>query len=298
MNNPFTQFVVLSKQQKKNTMKKIKTTADQRQIGKKCNCFYKGKIYPCEVVGFKGKSVYSVCLIDELGIEANILSTQVNWTNDPKVEEVWLDNYEEKQDRMKRLNENRTAMQQVVRDAISASRKEVICPPKAKKRKTIEPKQLRALKLRMNSLCGVGSRAVFQLLNVLQRSGEESAKLYKLALEIEKTALYCYQYNGQSVNELNWKKQAEQLFELVELCKEKGIPFGRSDRNTEVVCFGLPGCESIAFPVKDWQINTGIIPLFNHDWDGKCLMNIRRLENAITEKYGWYLRMKYPERFA
>lgn len=51
MNNSFNPFVVLSKQQKKNVMKKIKTTAEQRQIGKKCNCFYKGKIYPCEVIG-------------------------------------------------------------------------------------------------------------------------------------------------------------------------------------------------------------------------------------------------------
>lgn len=279
-------------------MKKIKTTAEQRQIGKKCNCFYKGKIYPCEVIGFKNKNVYTVCRIEELGGEVNIRTSHVNWTDDPQVEEIWLDNYEEKKDRTERLREIRTAMQQVVRDAISASRKEVICPPKTKKRKTIEPKQLRALKLRMNSLCGVGSRAVFQLLNVLQRSGEESAKLYKLALEIEKTALCCYQYNGQSVNELNWKKQAEQLFELVELCKEKGIPFGHPQRNMDVVCFKFPGCETIAFPVKEWKIETGVIPRFNHEWNGKCLMNIRRLENAITEKYGWYLRVKYPERFA
>ena len=142
MNNFFNPFVVLSKQQKKNTMKKIKTTAEQRQIGKKCNCFYKGKIYPCEVIGFKGKNVYSVCRIDELGMEVNIRSTLVNWTDDPQGEEIWLDDYEEKKDRTERLRETRTAMQQVVRDSISANRKEVDYHSKNKRRGTIDPKQL------------------------------------------------------------------------------------------------------------------------------------------------------------
>lgn len=299
MNNTFTPFVISSKQQKKNIMKKIKTSADQRETGKKCNCFYKGKIYPCEVIGFKNKGVYSVCRIDELGMEVNVRSTHVNWTDDPQVEEMWLDNYEEKKDRLERLRETRSAMQQVVRDAISANRKEVdYSSKKKKKRGAIDPKQLVLLKHRMKSLCGVGSRAVSQLLNVLQRNGEESAKLYKLALEIEKTALWCYQYDGQPVNEYHWVKRTRQVFELMELCKLKGVPFGHPGRNMDVVCFGLPSCETIALPVKEWQIETGIIPRFNQEWNGRCLMNIRRLENAVTERYGWYLRMKYPERFA
>lgn len=298
MNNPFTLFVILSKQQKKNIMKKIKTTADQRQIGKKCNCFYKGKIYPCEVVGFKGKNVYTVCRIEELGMDVNVRCTLVNWTDDPKIEEIWLDDYEEKKDRTERLRETRTAMQQVVRDAISANRKEVDYSSKTKKRGTIGPKQLTLLKHRMKSLCGVGSRAVFQLLNVLQRSGEESAKLYKLALEIEKTALWCYQYNGLPSNEYHWAKRREQVLELIEICKAQDVPFGYPDRNMDVVCFKFSGCETITFPVRDWQIATGVMPRFFLPWDGKHRMNIRRLENAITEKYGWYLRLKYPERFA
>jgi len=298
VNNSFNPFVVLSKQQKKNAMKKIKTTAEQRQIGKKCNCFYKGKIYPCEVIGFKGKNIYSVCRIDELGMEVNVRSTLVNWTDDPQVEEIWLDDYEEKKDRTERLRETRTAMQQVVRDSISANRKEVDCHSKDKKRGTIDPKQLILLNHRMKSLCGVGSRAVFQLLNVLCRSGEESSKLYKLALEIEKMALSCYQYDGQSMNGYNWKKRTEWVIELMEICKGQGIPFGHPQRNMDVVCFKFPGCETIAFPVKEWKIETGVIPRFNHEWNGKCLMNIRRLENAIIEKYGWYLRVKYPDRFA
>lgn len=279
-------------------MKKIKTTAEQRQIGKKCNCFYKGKIYPCEVIGFKNKSVYSVCRIDELGVEANILSTHVNWTDDPQVEENWMDKYEAKQDRAKRLRESQDAMQQVVRDTISANRKKVDYPSKNKNRGTIEPKQFILLKHRMKLLCGVGSRAVTQLLNVLQRSGELSAKLYRLALEIEKISLYCYQYDGQLINNYHWKKRMEYVLELMEVCKAQGVPFGHPERNMEVVCFKLSGCETIVFPVKEWQIETGVIPRFSHEWEGKCLMNIRRLENAITEKYGWYLRMKYPERFA
>lgn len=279
-------------------MKKIKTTAEQRQIGKKCNCFYKGKIYPCEVIGFKGKNIYSVCRIDELGMEVNIRSTLVNWTDDPQVEEIWLDDYEEKKDRTERLRETRTAMQQVVRDTISANRQEVDYHSKNKKRNYMDPIVAKQLRLRMKSLCGVGSRAVTQLLNVLQRRGEPSAKLYKLALEIEKSALWCYKYDGHPANKYHWRKRTAMVFELMELCKTGGVLYGHPERNMEVVCFWLPGCETIAFPVKEWQIETGVIPRFSHEWEGKCLMNIRRLENAITEKYGWYLRMKYPERFA
>lgn len=279
-------------------MKKIKTTAEQRQIGKRCNCFYKGKIYACEVIGFARNHSFTTCRIDELNTEVNIWTSRVNWTDDPKVEETWLDNYEAKRDRTARLRETQTAMQQVVRDSISRNRKEVDYHSKNKKRSTIEPKQFALLKHRMKSLCGVGSHAVSQLLNVLQRNGEESAKLYKLALEIEKMALWCYQYDGQPMNGYHWKNRQEQVLELMELCKKEGVPYGHPSRNMEVVCFSLPGCETIAFPVKDWQIETGVIPRFNHEWNGKCLMNIRRLENSITEKYGWYLRMKYPERFA
>ena len=279
-------------------MKEIKTTAQQRQIGKKCNCFYKGKIYPCEVVGFKGKHIYTVCRIEELGREINIRSSHVNWTDDAKVEEIWLDEYEAKKDKADRLRESRTAMQQVVRDAISANRKEVDYRSKTKKRGTIDTKLLVLLKYRMKSLCGVGSCAVSQLLNVLQRNGEKSAKLYKLALEIEKTALICYKYDGNPVNEFHWKKRTGLVFELMEICKKEAVPFGHPGRNMEALCFKFPDCETIAFPVKEWKIETGVIPRFNHEWNGKCLMNIRRLENAINEKYGWYLRMKYPERFA
>lgn len=298
MNNFFNPFVVLSKQQKKNTMKKIKTTAEQRQIGKKCNCFYKGKIYPCEVIGFKGKNVYSVCRIDELGMEVNVRSTLVNWTDDPQVEEIWLDEYEAKQDRKERLREDKETMQQVVRDAISASRKEVDCHSKNKKRSSLDPIEVKQLRQRIKSLCGVGSRAVTQLLNVLHRSGEPSAKLYKLALDIEKTALWCYQYDGLLVNEYHWRKRTALVFELLELCKTEGVLYGHPEGNMDVVCFWLPGCETIAFPVKEWQIEPGVVPRFFPAWDGKHLMNIRRLEDAITEKYGWYLRMKYPDRFA
>ena len=279
-------------------MKKIKTTAEQRQIGKKCNCFYKGKIYPCEVIGFKNKNVYAVCRIEELGGEVNIRTTHVNWTDDPQVEEIWLDNYEEKMDRTERLREARTAMQQVVRDAISANRQEVDYHSKNKKRNHMDPMVAKQLKQRMKSLCGVGSRAVTQLLNVLQRSGEPSAKLYKLALEIEKSALWCYKYDGLPVNKYHWRKRTAMVFELMELCKTGGVLYGHPERNMEVVCFWLPGCKTIAFPVKEWQIEPGVIPRFFLPWDGKYRMNIRRLEDAITEKYGWYLRMKYPERFA
>lgn len=279
-------------------MKKIKTTAEQRQIGKKCNCFYKGKIYPCEVTGLMVRGTFAICRIEELGGEINIRSSHVNWTDDAKIEEIWMDDYEAKKDRTERLRETRTAMQQVVRDAISRNRKEVDYRSKRKKSGTIEPKQLTLLKHRMKSLCGVGSLAVFQLLNVLQRSGETSAKLYKLALETEKMALWCYQYDGQPVNQYHWKKRTELVFELMERCKAEDVPYGHPERNKEVVCFKLPGCETIAFPVKKWQIEAGVLPRFNHEWNGKHLMNIRRLENAISEKYGWYLRMKYPERFA
>lgn len=279
-------------------MKKIKISSEHYQIGKKCNCFYKGKIYPCEVIGIAKNHTHATCRIDGLGMDVNVRSSDVNWTDDPQVEEVWLDVYEARRDRTERLREARTAMQQVVRDAISANRQEVDYHSKNKKRGTIDPKQLILLNHRMKSLCGVGSRSVFQLLNVLQRSGESSAKLYKLALEIEKMALQCYQYDGKTVNEFHWKRRTEMIVELMEHCKATGVTFGHPFMNMEVVCFSLPGCETIAFPVKEWHVETGVLPRFSLPWDGKHLMNIRRLENAITEKYGWYLRLKYPDRFA
>lgn len=278
-------------------MKKIKTTAQQRQIGKKCNCFYKGKIYPCEVVGFKGKCTYTVCRIEELGMEVNVRSTHVNWTNDPKVEEIWLDEYEEKKDRKERLRETRTAMQQAVRDKISMNRRNVTIEKPSKRKQKMEPNVLKALQNRMKSLCEVGSQAVSQLLNVLQRSGESSARLYRLALDIEKLALSCYQHDGKGINEFNRIDRERLLVELVECCRLRNVPFGHPAGNKDVMCVWLPECEILSYPITEWQIKTDELPLFPYPWDGKHLMNLRKIENAITKKCGWYLRLKYPDRF-
>lgn len=279
-------------------MKKIKTTVDQHQLGKKCNCFYKGKIHACEVIGFTRNHSLTACRIENTGMEVHVRSNCVNWTDDPKVEEIWLDNHEARQDRIGRLRETRKAMQQVIRDKISMNRKDVPREKVSKRRQQMEPSVLKALQKRMKSLCTVGSHAVSQLLNVLERHGETTALLYHLALEIEKKNLLCYQYNNSETRHFYWTDRKNLFHQLIEHCRKENIPYGHPDRNKDMVCVWLPGCEPLTFPVKQWLIETDGIPDFPYPCDGKHLMNIRRLEDAVTEKYGWYLRMRYPDRFA
>lgn len=281
-------------------MKIPKTKAADRQIGKKCNCFYKGKIYACEVVGFAACNTYTQCSIPELSTTLNIRTTHVNWTDDPQVEEAWLDEYEAKRDRTERQREAREAMRQTVKDRISESRTERTDEEQdvRKRWSSIEPKVLKALSVRMKSLCGVGSCAVSQLLNLLDKNGEPSAKLIRTALEIEKFTLMCYRYNGRPVSCYHWSKRKELCVELMERCREEGIPFGHPEGNREVVCVWIPGCEVLVLPVKEWLVDAGMTPRFPHPWDGKTRMNLRKLEDAVNGRYGWYLRMKYPERFA
>ena len=278
-------------------MKKIRTTVDQYQIGKKCNCFYQGEIHACEVTGLSSNHAFTSCLLQSTNRTVNVRTACVNWDDNPEVEEIWVNNHEEKQDRRERLTETHNAMQQAARERISMNRQPVKREKVSKRRQQIEPEVLKALTKRMKTLCGVGSHGVSQLLNVLRRSGEISAIPYRLVLDIEKKDLLCYRHDQSEPRHFYWAGRKDLFLELIESCRKQNIPYGHPDRNKDVVCVLLPGCEVLSFPVRKWLIETVDIPLFHHPWDGRTHMNLRKIENAISEKYGWYLRIKYPERF-
>ena len=278
-------------------MKRIRTTADQYQIGKKCNCFYKGEIHACEVTGLSSNHAFTSCRLDGTNLIVNVRTSCVNWTDNPEVEETWKEVYEARQDRRERLAETHKAMQQTVMDKIRLNRQQTPHEKVSKRKQEINPEALKALTRRMKMLCGAGSHAVSQLLNVLERNGETAARLFHLALDIEKQNLLCYRYNQYETRHFYWTIRKSLLFELLEYCKIGNIPYGHPERNKGVICVQLPGCETLSFPVKQWMIQAMDIPSFNLPWDGKTHMNLRKIENAVMEKYGWYLRMKYPERF-
>lgn len=290
----------------------MKTTVEP-YVGLRCNCFYKGSIYECEVTDLTRSRGHLRCRITKLGIEVNIMRYNVNWQCSPEVEEQWLDKQEERNDRTARMREVRqdakhTVMERVTRkkedryksgDAAWATRKmsstqALIHTISAGKNEQV----LQALCSRLQNLCRVGSRAVSHMLNSFHRSGDEYALLFRLALEMERIYLcICREKRPISIGH-NLQKLKELCVQLIDRCRKAGIGCGYPNGNKDVVCLLIPDCEPIVIPVKEWGVVPGYIPSIAHEWDGKHRMNIRRLEEGISRRYGCWLRWKYPERFS
>lgn len=276
----------------------------------RCNCFYKGNIYECEVTDLTRSKGHLRCRIPQLDIEVDIMRYNVNWQRSPEVEERWLDEQEERNDRAARRAEVRRDARNAVRERANSKRRETnrladavgenrrSARVQSKPTTEVSEQVLQALRNRLDKLCGVGSRAVAHMLSSFHRSGDAHALLFRLVMEMERTHLYaCQEKRAISIKHLLGKRK-ELCLQLVDRCRQMGIEYGYPDGNKDVVCLLIPDSEPIVLPVKEWGIVPGFVPAIAHEWDGKHRMNIRRIEDAISRRYGCWLRWKYPERFS
>ena len=265
-------------------------------VGLKCNCFYKGEVHECEVLDYTSMRAYIKCYISLLDVTVNVPKTLVNWPYSPELEEKWLDDYDAKKDRRERLREAReesrsSAKERINRRKPSRSGYGTVITTGPEARLVAD-----AIKNRLNTFCGVGSRAVANLLSTLYRRGDRVAILYHLALEMERENLNIFNEKRISFGCHFMAKRRKLYLELVKSCQTLEIPIGYSKEDRGVVCILLPGCETIGIPVKEWGIDIVGLSTFVHPWDGNCRKNIRRIESAISSRYGEILKKKYPDR--
>lgn len=265
-------------------------------IGLKCNCFYKGEIHECEVLDYTSMRAYIKCYISLLDVTVNVLKTLVNWQFNPELEEKWLDDYDAKKDRSDRLREAREESRSSAKERMGRKK-----PLKSDYSTVITTGQearlvADAIKNRLDTFCGVGSRAVTNLLSALRRRGDRVSILYHLALEMERENLNIFNVKRIPIGRLLMAKRKKLCLELVKSCQILEIPIGYSKEDRGVVCILLPDCESIGIPVKEWGIDVVGLSTFTHSWDGNCRRNIRRIEQAVWNRYGEILKMKYPDR--
>ena len=284
---------------KQQVLECIGKNEQESYVGKRRTCFFRGNIYHCEIKETIGTRPTVKCFIEELGRETCIHATKINWSGNAEVEERWLNEYDAKQDRKARIKEVENEQRQKIKNILYIKTHRYI--PRQKKRvqqlSDVEEQILNAQKQRLSNLCSVGSKTVKHLLHSLSKSGNKEARMYWLALEVERVNLHCKKIPNVYRKKLLCKRYAT-LMAFLELCKEEGFATGTPLQNPEVVCVCIPGCPTLAYPFIEWRIKIEKQNHFSGEWDGKHRMNIRHLENAISAKYGEMLQRKYPQRFS
>lgn len=138
------------------------------------------------------------------------------------------------------------------------------------------------------TMCGMGTRKVKLMLNRLAKSGDVVAELYRKAVEVEdcnirakETSFY---YKGKI-----YRQKSALLLELANRCLELGVVCGKQmveGRETNsILYFELPGVEQISFHTTLDHAAQTTIPDYGKDWDGKTCSTLRKIEQAITERY-------------
>ena len=150
---------------------------------------------------------------------------------------------------------------------------------------------------RKDTFChGIGQRRTKLFLNRLVKQGDQTARMYRIALEIEgvnlaaKKALMKYHSDYHSYD----KKEA-MLRELMDVCRAEGVTYGQQRSTapaaTHVLYFDLPDCEQISFHTNLY--NAAALPAYDGEWDGKKCSTMGKLEAAIWSRYEQELREKY-----
>lgn len=143
---------------------------------------------------------------------------------------------------------------------------------------------------------GIGLRYVKLFLNRIIKDGDNVAKMYRLALEIEgvnleaKKALMKYHSDYY-----NYDKKEEMLRELIFLCRGQNVNYGVqhsvAPAATHVIYFDLPECDQISFHTNLEEAES--LPVYNGEWDGQKCSTMGKLESAIWTRYENRLREKF-----
>ncbi len=135
---------------------------------------------------------------------------------------------------------------------------------------------------------GIGLRRVKLFLNKQIKKGDNVAKMYRLALEIECVNLAAKEYLMKYHSDYyNYNRKEGLLRDLLDVCRDHGVNYGVQDSTvpaaTHVIYFDLPECEQISFHTNLHEAES--LPFYQGVWDGLKCSTLRKLETAILTKY-------------
>ena len=131
-------------------------------------------------------------------------------------------------------------------------------------------------------MCGIGTRKVKLMLNKKIKQGDFTAKIYRVALEIQdynikaKDAPFPY-------SDKMYAKKEDLIDKLIEIYNESKLSFGCSEdkgkRVSFIVYFDLPLGNQISFHSTIKRD----IPLYGKEWDGLVNSTLDKLEKEIKQ---------------
>lgn len=143
-------------------------------------------------------------------------------------------------------------------------------------------KLIAMLKLKRENMCGIGTRKVKLMLNKKIKQGDFTAKIYRVALEIQdynikaKDAPFPY-------SEKMYAKKEDLIDKLIEIYNESKLSFGYSEdkgqRVSFIVYFDLPLGNQISF----YSTVKRNIPAYEKEWDGLVNSTLDKLEKEIKQ---------------
>ena len=136
------------------------------------------------------------------------------------------------------------------------------------------------------SMCGIGTRRLKQLLNQLEKSGDDIALIYRLVLELQEVNIQAKETYGMRRRK-KYDQKETLLRQLIEICKKKDYTYGYQDCHgvqevSRILYFELPGIRQISFHCS---ILDSSIPRYEKDWNGVHCQTLPALEQAISTQY-------------
>lgn len=147
-----------------------------------------------------------------------------------------------------------------------------------------------SLEVSRRNFCGVGTRKVKLLLNKLAKAGDNKAKLFRTALELQDANITAKIYFGEW-REHYYQRKEELIQELVDICKTiPEVKYGYKNEvgpcTKQIIYFDLPGCGQLSYHCNLTISQREDIPQYTGIWDGEEDTAMLKLQEAIMLHYG------------
>lgn len=140
-----------------------------------------------------------------------------------------------------------------------------------------------------DSFCnGMGTRKTKLFLNKQIKNGDNNARLYRLALEIEDKNIQAKNVYYYYKDKVYYQKHLF-ILELAKACKDYGVTFGvqKSDNYSAncIFFFELPNMKQISFHTNLSSDEFRNYPAYNKEWDGQINSTLPKIEETLMNIY-------------
>lgn len=133
----------------------------------------------------------------------------------------------------------------------------------------------------------IGTRKLKLFLNKKVKKEDKVAEIFRIALEAEDENIKAM--SNLFYSDYHNKKKEEYILRLIDLCKECGFPFWKSESDISyiknIIYFELPNCGQINFHTRIDDDKLLDVPKYEKTSNEKESSTMLNLEKAIIETY-------------